>query len=433
MTEELCEDEGCPHHAIEHICIEKSTSVSADGRVKVCPDGREFLRELAETMGVIDVCGDEDESYPIKEVMAKMLVRARKDRERWHTPTPVSVTDGWRKITDERARQISAEGWDVAHDDNHEANQMLHAAMCYLEIHRNGIPMRRSLSGKSIPVSWPWETHWWKPKGRERDLVRSGALMLAERDRCVRLNRPHSHVDHKLNILLNMLSASPTPPAGAAEIAPNGRTWKEMCGVAEERAEDALERAEAEARRRVDAETQRDVCEQLIVSLRITHQGVSRDAVIEDALTAIRQSAKAWREVGGNARAGLLEFSCDEIERALKSTPSPHTELPAMVAAQEGEDALRDEISEIIANNVTTEEWFAQKTWHSCVTDCGPAAKEIMRHLCLYSSVTDEMIDAAMEAMEKSPSGNRRERFAVALTAALRRFRPSPAPKDETK
>lgn len=150
------------------------------------------------------------------------------------------------------------------------------------------------------------------------------------------------------------------------------------------------------------------------------HQGAGRDE--RDAAAS---ALKRLRITG----CALSEYEriqmADAIEKVLKSPP--------IVPAQDGDDALRDEISEIIVNNVTTEEWFDQKTWHSRVTDCGPAAEEIMRHLRLYSSVTDEMIDAAMEAMEKSPSGNRRERFAVALTAALRRSRPSPAAKDETQ
>lgn len=151
------------------------------------------------------------------------------------------------------------------------------------------------------------------------------------------------------------------------------------------------------------------------------HQGGSEDVEIPELVEFIRKEGAIRTGAGADENAW-----CEKMQRVaailktVKSTPS--------TPAQEGEDALRDEISEIIANNVTTEEWFDQKTWHSRVTDCGLAAEEIMRHLRLYSSVTDEMIDAAMEAMEKSPSGNRRERFAAALTAALRRSRPSPAP-----
>jgi hypothetical protein len=34
---------------------------------------------------------------------------------------------------------------------------------------------------------WPWEDKWWKPKDRRRDLVRAGALIVAEIERLDRL------------------------------------------------------------------------------------------------------------------------------------------------------------------------------------------------------------------------------------------------------
>jgi hypothetical protein len=73
--------------------LRPSTPTTA-GDVKVCPDGREFLRELAETMGVIDVCAEPSESIPIKEVMAKMLVAARAYRESLASPPDSAHGEG---------------------------------------------------------------------------------------------------------------------------------------------------------------------------------------------------------------------------------------------------------------------------------------------------------------------------------------------------
>ena len=37
------------------------------------------------------------------------------------------------------------------------------------------------------PPHWPWALNWWKPKDRRRDLIRAGALIVAELERPVLL------------------------------------------------------------------------------------------------------------------------------------------------------------------------------------------------------------------------------------------------------
>ena len=39
------------------------------------------------------------------------------------------------------------------------------------------------------PPSWPWVRRWWKPTDRRRDLVKAGALILAEIERLDRIER----------------------------------------------------------------------------------------------------------------------------------------------------------------------------------------------------------------------------------------------------
>ncbi|EJV7471004.1 ead/Ea22-like family protein [Escherichia coli] len=77
----------------------------------------------------------------------------------------------------ERQRQQSVEGWMPEHDDEHCNGELAMAAVCYINetgtVNRNG--------GK--PWGWPWDTSWWKPNARRLNLVKAGALILAEIER----------------------------------------------------------------------------------------------------------------------------------------------------------------------------------------------------------------------------------------------------------
>lgn len=75
----------------------------------------------------------------------------------------------------ERSRQVTAEGWTPEHDDQYGKSQLLWASSCYV---LNTIqPFNR------IPMDWPWAPEWWKPTNPRRDLVKAGALILAEIER----------------------------------------------------------------------------------------------------------------------------------------------------------------------------------------------------------------------------------------------------------
>lgn len=77
----------------------------------------------------------------------------------------------------ERQRQQSVEGWTPEHDDEHCNGELAMTAVCYINdtgtVNRNG--------GK--PWGWPWDASWWKPDTRRRNLVKAGALILAEIER----------------------------------------------------------------------------------------------------------------------------------------------------------------------------------------------------------------------------------------------------------
>lgn len=105
-------------------------------------------------------------------------------------------------IETERRRQIAVEGWTAEHDDAHSDGELLRAAMCYYREAKGS----NSYNDRGIPLSWPWDEKWWKPKGRARNLERAGALAIAERDRLKRANAPRHHVTCKISMIRNALA-----------------------------------------------------------------------------------------------------------------------------------------------------------------------------------------------------------------------------------
>jgi hypothetical protein len=81
-------------------------------------------------------------------------------------------------ISAERQRQVRAEGWTPEHDDTHDGEELARAAVSYA--------MPWSLRGRTgMPDEWPWDSEWWKPNhsNRRRELVKAGALIVAEIER----------------------------------------------------------------------------------------------------------------------------------------------------------------------------------------------------------------------------------------------------------
>jgi hypothetical protein len=93
-------------------------------------------------------------------------------------------------IAQERARQISKEGWDQKHDEQHTEHELIEAAayycaynaaeetMCSLEGYRDFVE-------GFFPAQW--DEDWMKRQGfpvpTDNDLVKAGALIAAELDR----------------------------------------------------------------------------------------------------------------------------------------------------------------------------------------------------------------------------------------------------------
>ncbi len=92
-----------------------------------------------------------------------------------------------REIATERFRQITEEGWTEEHDDKHSTGALARAAACYAlpEDLRNQVLQARSVK-RILEWIWPFSEGFWKPKDRRRDLVRAGALIVAEIERLER-------------------------------------------------------------------------------------------------------------------------------------------------------------------------------------------------------------------------------------------------------
>lgn len=102
---------------------------------------------------------------------------ASSDYDEFHAPAAGdALTAAARDVLAERHRQISVEGWTPEHDDAHTDGALAQAAACY------------AASSQSRDISymahlWPWSTAWWKPGTSRGDLLKAGALILAEIER----------------------------------------------------------------------------------------------------------------------------------------------------------------------------------------------------------------------------------------------------------
>jgi hypothetical protein len=100
--------------------------------------------------------------------------------------SPDGMTDAARDVLAERRRQIEVEGWAPEHDDGHHAGEMAAAAAAYaLFTTTSRVPFSLSKAIRdALPWIWRWDAKWFKPSGdSRRDLVKAGALLIAEIER----------------------------------------------------------------------------------------------------------------------------------------------------------------------------------------------------------------------------------------------------------
>lgn len=103
----------------------------------------------------------------------------------------------------ERTRQITGEGFAPERDfREYENGELAQAAACYAAPHFDSHP---------IPRDWPWAPEWWKPGSYRRNLVKAGALILADiarHDRAVANPKTLDQADREREVtLLNEIDA----------------------------------------------------------------------------------------------------------------------------------------------------------------------------------------------------------------------------------
>lgn len=101
------------------------------------------------------------------------------------------MTAAARDVLAERKRQIEVEGCPPDQDDCYSPGEMALAAAGYSFV-AGLTPTNRSRfvgPDRYTPWQWPWSRSWWKPTDPRRDLVKAGALILAEIERIDRASR----------------------------------------------------------------------------------------------------------------------------------------------------------------------------------------------------------------------------------------------------
>lgn len=103
------------------------------------------------------------------------------------SPQASIVTAAAADVLAERQRQQSVEGWTPEHDDLHDSGELAGAAACYAHYtNARGWVFPTdpgNYQSADEPNNWPWDPAWWKPTNPRRDLVKAGALILAEIER----------------------------------------------------------------------------------------------------------------------------------------------------------------------------------------------------------------------------------------------------------
>lgn len=125
------------------------------------------------------------------------LLRPFADHPQGHSPAPAVEpsdveADRPKAIADiaaERERQKTIEGWSDERDDKmHWDGDLAKAAGCYA-LHaggRNDFKVAENSPARPVafvPRGWPWSFQWWKPSDPRRELVKAGALIVAEIER----------------------------------------------------------------------------------------------------------------------------------------------------------------------------------------------------------------------------------------------------------
>ena len=91
-----------------------------------------------------------------------------------HDSHQLAMTQAQSDVLRERSEQCTREGFTPYNDDALEPGELAMAAISYART-----------AGKDwifsvVPITWPWNVSWWKPKDKRRNLVKAAALLIAE-------------------------------------------------------------------------------------------------------------------------------------------------------------------------------------------------------------------------------------------------------------
>ncbi len=109
------------------------------------------------------------------------------------SPPRAGMTEAAISVLAERQRQIEKEGWTPAHDDEFKSAPLAVAAACYAldaACHSDVHVSWKARFNEAARSLWPFDSEWWKPKSQRENLVRAGALILAEIERLDRAAAP---------------------------------------------------------------------------------------------------------------------------------------------------------------------------------------------------------------------------------------------------
>ncbi len=114
------------------------------------------------------------------------------DRESWYGRWRKGEPDAIAIISEERREQLEKHGYNIQHDDLHMHGELASAAACYAI--PEGQHPHHSLNRME---HWPWEDEHWKPSPEDRikELAKAGALIAAELERHLRIQRKDSGLE----------------------------------------------------------------------------------------------------------------------------------------------------------------------------------------------------------------------------------------------
>ncbi|WP_301154282.1 Lar family restriction alleviation protein [Metapseudomonas otitidis] len=146
------------------------------------------------------------------------------------------LTNAARDVLAERRRQVEDEQWTPEHDDRYRHRQLAMAAACYATSPAHDDLHSVQTATPAMPSAWPWARAWWKPGTLRQNLVKAGALVLAEIERLDRALMSTSTPAQR------QAATMPTVPPRKgytlqSHLAKTHPTAQELAGVAEQLAE----------------------------------------------------------------------------------------------------------------------------------------------------------------------------------------------------